>query len=252
MRTELYRFEEATSGGVTALTSGNREIIYNFETYEPTVMGRSDIEAVSELNKASLEVSLSINHSTAKRWATVVTEQTVTMVLYIQNDGVTTIAWHGRISNVRIRGKKVILVIDSSVTLLKRTGLRKRYQRSCPYALYDKGCNLSKESFAVSATVSSMGGITIIVPEAATYADDHFSGGIIEAADGSLRYISSHTGDTLTLLRELPGLVTGAVTIYPGCDRSRNVCSARFSNLDNFGGFPFIPLVNPFTLTSIA
>ena len=51
----------------------------------------------------------------------------------------------------------------------------------------------------------------------------------------------------LTLSRAVPGLLTGAaITLYPGCDHTRATCAAKFANLDNFGGFPWIPTRNPF------
>ena len=42
------------------------------------------------------------------------------------------------------------------------------------------------------------------------------------------------------------------VTLYPGCDRSRSRCVARFNNLARKGSFPFIPIRNPFDGSSIA
>jgi len=41
------------------------------------------------------------------------------------------------------------------------------------------------------------------------------------------------------------------VKIYPGCDRVRATCESKFDNLDNFGGFPWIPTKNPFGGSSI-
>jgi len=32
-----------------------------------------------------------------------------------------------------------------------------------------------------------------------------------------------------------------------GCDHSVSTCAARFDNLANYGGFPFIPTKNPFS-----
>jgi hypothetical protein len=32
-----------------------------------------------------------------------------------------------------------------------------------------------------------------------------------------------------------------------GCDHSVSTCAARFGNLANYGGFPFIPTKNPFS-----
>ena len=39
----------------------------------------------------------------------------------------------------------------------------------------------------------------------------------------------------------------GGVPVYAGCDKTRETCSAKFNNHLQHGGFPDIPLVNPFT-----
>lgn len=36
-----------------------------------------------------------------------------------------------------------------------------------------------------------------------------------------------------------------AVTLYPGCDGSRETCISKFNNFLNFGGHPFLPTSNP-------
>ena len=37
------------------------------------------------------------------------------------------------------------------------------------------------------------------------------------------------------------------VRLYPGCQHTLTICATRFNNLENYGGYPFIPLDNPFT-----
>jgi len=32
-----------------------------------------------------------------------------------------------------------------------------------------------------------------------------------------------------------------AFTAYPGCDKTQNTCTAKFNNLANFEGFPYVP-----------
>ncbi|MEM7517429.1 MAG: phage BR0599 family protein, partial [Planctomycetota bacterium] len=56
--------------------------------------------------------------------------------------------------------------------------------------------------------------------------------------------IQAHTADP-------SGVPAPAVTLYPGCDRTNNVCSGKFSNSDNFGGLRFMPVKNPFSGSSI-
>lgn len=60
--------------------------------------------------------------------------------------------------------------------------------------------------------------------------------------------IVGHAGANLTLMAPLPGLAAGmSAKLYAGCDRSLSVCGSRFDNVVNFGGFPWIPLKNPFS-----
>lgn len=250
MRTDLYRFVEGSL--ITTFTSGNREVVFNNETYTPVAMGRSDIISVSELSKANLDVTVTLNNAVAFRWLNTVIDSNITLVLFKQVDGVTTVDWQGRLSAVKAKKAEVILSFESILTAMRRTGLRKRYQRTCPYALYGRGCLISKEAFAIAGTVTAVNGLTLTVAEAALQTDGFYQGGIIENPNGDLRFITQHIGDQLTLSRALIGIEPSAsVRIFPGCDRTRSVCDARFDNIVNFGGFPFIPPKNPFGGISI-
>ena len=35
-------------------------------------------------------------------------------------------------------------------------------------------------------------------------------------------------------------------TVYPGCSHNTTDCDTVFDNLDNYGGFPYLPSENPF------
>jgi uncharacterized phage protein (TIGR02218 family) len=50
-------------------------------------------------------------------------------------------------------------------------------------------------------------------------------------------------GASLILMYPLPAApATGdAFTVYAGCDHTPATCSARFANLANFRGFPYVP-----------
>lgn len=68
---------------------------------------------------------------------------------------------------------------------------------------------------------------------------------------GYRRAITSHQGNTLRLATPLlPGdYVTAAntrVTIYAGCNGALSTCKDKFSNVPRFGGYPYIPIKNPF------
>jgi uncharacterized phage protein (TIGR02218 family) len=89
--------------------------------------------------------------------------------------------------------------------------------------------------------------VTVQVAVAASRPDGYFVGGMLATTAGA-RMIVGHAGIDLTLVAPMVGLTAGdAVQLYAGCDHTMAHCKDRFGNLDNFGGFPFIPVKNPFT-----
>lgn len=65
---------------------------------------------------------------------------------------------------------------------------------------------------------------------------------------GTRRSIQSHSGGTLLLQAPiLKAIAAGArVSLYTGCDKAASTCSVKFQNFSRFGGYPYIPLRNPF------
>lgn len=252
MRTELYRFDE--SGIITTFTSGSKEVPYNGEIYTPVSMGRKDIISSKELSKASVKVSITLNNEVAQRWVSTVIDENILLIIYEKlGNNIPTVIWRGRLVTVKPDTKHINLIFESVFTSLRIPGLRKRFQRSCPYVLYGKGCNLDKANFAVNGAITETNGLILTIPEAALNEDGFYSGGVIEDSGGKTRFITNHVGDQITLVRELIGLsLSSDIILHPGCDRIIETCDVKFSNSDNFGGFPFIPIKNPFGGSSIA
>lgn len=258
---ELYRFVEGSN--VWTLTSADADEIYNGETYVSTAIGRTEAESKNELSRANIEVSFDIDNQVARRWLKSIIDEVVTLAVFSKDGGDVNIIWKGRLSAVKPNLSEIVLVFESVFTSLRRHGLRARYQRNCPHVLYGRGCKLDKEDFAVSGLVTLASANVVKMPVAATYPDGYFTAGMVEAPDGSLRFITNHAGDTLTLIRSLDplneafnsagygmsyGVYYGGVSarIFPGCDRTKETCKNKFNNLPDYGGFPFIPLKNPF------
>lgn len=124
-------------------------------------------------------------------------------------------------------------------------------------------------------------GLTVIVQAAANRAAGFFSGGfiviggeypqinvdtvahyprggnftLVDAGNKSVnggfrRAIVSHDGQTLSLATPLPpGDYTGTagrVSLFAGCDGELTTCKGKFNNVPRFGGYPYIPIKNPF------
>lgn len=256
---ELYKF---TLGATTwTYTSGDETINYLAEDYTPVAMGRGKAESKNELSKANLEVRLDLSDPLAQQLITQFTEKLMSLTLYVQDqEAVTTaIAWKGRLSSIKPTGDQVNMTFESVFTSLRRPGLRARYQKNCRHVLYGTECAVLLASFETVGNATDVNGQLITVTEASGQADGYWIGGMLQAPDGIYGFIIDHVGTLITLQRPLDSLqaefdLSGppvAVNLYPGCDRLRQTCDTKFSNLDNFGGFPWIPSRNPLDGSSI-
>jgi uncharacterized phage protein (TIGR02218 family) len=263
---EFFRFVMGSE--VWTYTSADHPITYNDELYAPVPIGRGGIEAKNELSKANLDIKVDIYNPLARVLLRSVNEQVLTLTMFVQTDLGTGTAWKGRLSSLKPSGTQLTLAFESVFTSLRRPGLRARYQKTCRHALYGRGCTLDMDSFAVSALATAADGAIITVPDAALQADGWWVGGMLRAPDGVLRWIIAHAGSLITLSRPLESLQTAldnsgygegygtyyggvSVDLFPGCDHNRETCRVKFNNLDNYGGFPWIPSKNPMGGSSI-
>lgn len=250
MLTELYLFTEDSVQW--AYTNVDTEVTYNSVTYTPLAIGRSNVGQKNELSKANLDVKVPLSSDIGARWIQGELERTVSLTVYQQTDAGTSVIWKGRLAHPKASSDHITLRFESIFTSLERAGLRRHYQRHCPYMLYGRGCRLDRANYA------SFGILTNIVDDVATVniaslqADGYYKGGILETLDGNTRFILEHSGNDLTLIRVMKELNQAyadsgnqAVIIYPGCDRTIDTCNTRFSNIANYGGFPHIPAKNP-------
>lgn len=263
--TELYRFIQGQQ--VWTYTSGDTAIAHDGEIYTPIPIGRTEIEQAAEINRAAISVALPRDNPIAAMFLAYSPDAVTALTVFRKEAGMVTVAWKGRVVAAKANGSEVVLECESVFTSLRRPGLRARYQRQCRHTLYR--CGVDRGDFAVRSAVDAIDGALISAPAAVTFPAGYFFGGMLESPDGVLRFIVEHQGALLTLARPIEGLAEQfaasgygqsygrhygglAVTLYPGCDRSREICATRFYNIENHGGFPWIPQKNPFDGNSIA
>lgn len=259
MKLELFRFVE----GANVYTRTNLDTPYSYnsgsgtETYVPSTLKRTEIESKNEINKQSIDLSFSLDDAMARAWMVENVENVVTLTVFEVDNASVDVSWKGRLSSVKPSVAEIVLSFESIFTSLRRPGLRARFLRTCRHSLYRRGCKLNKADFAETGVPTAIAGLTVTVARAADFPDGFFTTGMIASADGTLRFITNHIGSTLTLIRRLPSLEVAfaagptTVTLYPGCDRTRPTCGAKFGNLPNYGGFDWIPTRNPFNGSSI-
>ena len=79
-----------------------------------------------------------------------------------------------------------------------------------------------------------------------------FTGGYIVTGNGLKKMIVNHTDNKLTLLTTMQGLTVGEeIQMCEGCDHTFDTCRFRFQNGENYGGFDYIPKINPFGSTTV-
>jgi len=265
----LYEFNTNTSK-VYYFTSHVEIITWDEKEWLPLAIKHSEIKQATDMSKNSTAITIPLNGEFSllfKGWSP---DNVVTVNIRRGHFGEsdTLIYWKGRVSSHSVKQGTLELNVESIFTSLRSSGVRARFQRTCRHALYSKGCNVDKSLFAVVGVLQSLSGLQLTIPEASLQVDGWFTQGIIQFQDGSLRAITSHIGSSISIGRASRyvsdnfamsgyGLNYGTffggmrVTLYPGCDRTMTTCKDKFNNLDNHGGFKWIPNKNPMAGSSI-
>lgn len=235
------------------LTDLAKPVVALGETWEPSGIIQGTITQSRELNRDILSLRLPVDHPIASVFTEGV-QDSITSVTVFRGyrddpDEEFVTYWKGRVSTPKIEQNTISLDCEPITTSLRRPGLRARYTRNCRHALYGRGCLVDKDSssFAVVDTITAVADLVITVPAASLEVDGEYTGGLLRLSGGDYRFIKGHVGSLLTLNKPHAALQIGeSVTVHPGCDRTTTRCVDRFNNLDNYGGFPYIPTVNPF------
>ncbi len=190
----------------------------------------------------------------------------------------------GQSTGARFLGTIVGLEVDSETTsvaceavgtLLEQSIPRVPITRTCAWPVFGFRCGLNPDDWSYEAEVDAVGtvsdaGIGAALTGAPTVTltmtgaaplllgvdlDVHyFDAGQLLWVDGA-RTVRMHIASadlsawpevTAVLYEALPaGAVGDAVTLWPGCQKTVDICRDRFANVVHFGGFPRLPERNP-------
>lgn len=251
---ELYEF----AWGAVAprrYTSAAADVVLGGETYAAASLQRGNIEASAEKARNDLEITCARDFPIAELFRVAPPSDVIAVTVRRQHagDGEMAIIWQGRVLNCEWSGAQATLNCEPVSSSLKRTGLRRRYQRQCPHVLYGPGCGVDRGAHSKATTVTSSAGLVLNV---AALDAKPYAGGFVEwtTPDGAIerRFIRSFAGLALTLTQAFQGIAAGAaVVVSPGCTHTRAMCAGTYANLPNYGGFPFVPQKNPFDGTPV-
>lgn len=251
---EVYKFDLGSS--VFLYTSAEDEVVVDSETYVPESIIRGKVVQGPEDRKALLEVTVPASNEFARLYASIVPGQRALLtVKRIQrpdypSPGVFAM-FQGYVTSVAFvsQGKEAKIAAMPIIGAASRSIPRFTYQSLCNHVLYDpNGCKLNRNDFKFSGGITAVSSNQVTVPGADGFPDGYFNTGYIETMGGlDVRLILHHVGTTLTLLLPFPFSAVGAAAdLFAGCLHDAQTCDAKFGNILNYGGFPFVPHVNPF------
>ena len=237
-------------------TSADRNIVWNTNTYVAAAIARSAIEVGQEIGRQGLRISVPRDLGIVDNFRVAAPSDPIVVNIWQSHQGDPdaefVVVWQGRILGIDWQGIEAQIQCESVFTSLRRAGLRRAWQRTCPHVLYGTECKVARISYQVNAVLSGVAGAVLTSAAFAAPGAGYFFGGYVEFltpnAVTERRPIVAHGTTDITLDRAIPGLAVGAtVAAFPGCDHTTGAAGCtRFANILNYGGTPYIPTKNPF------
>ena len=260
---ELYYFEYGDGPSDFEAYCNTTEVVsFDGVDYQPlAITFDKSITAPGTLDKSQMAVKVPMDCAIAILFAAFPPARAVILTIrqgdYADPDADFPVMWVGRVMQSS-RGSdgspsQAILSCEPSSTSLRRVGLRRAYQLTCPHVLYQGRCGASRAAATVSVLVDSVSGNTVTLPAAwfGSFDPEKF-------ISGTLRYDGLYGTETLTIVgksdddltlrlsRPLNGLApSDSVEVTLGCNRTMGDCADLHGAINDYGGQPWIPTQNP-------
>ncbi|MBS9781849.1 MAG: phage BR0599 family protein [Gammaproteobacteria bacterium] len=255
--TELYLFSQGVN--VWRYTNGLTEINFNGGIFKPSTIERNNVSQSTDIAKNGIKLKFPLTNKFAQQFINFTPDDVTTVTVFrgeFRRDVGSnnfSVFWRGRVLSAKVNNAVITIECESIFTSVRRPGLRARYELQCRHALYSQNCGVNQSGYKESTKVFNVKNGYILQTDGISKDNGWFSGGMVQTQDGVLRYIAEHKDNEIILNRPFNDNIAGqTVALYPGCDHLKETCKNKFNNLDNFGGFPYIPIKNPFNSGSIA
>lgn len=243
--------------GVSEWHFTSSETDYDDNSGSPTVTYTStaieipdDIESTDEEVRADISIVVPHTNPIADLFRVIAPTRIVTVQVREVHRGETDYAplWFGQILSAVQDGANYKLRCSSLSASEIRSGPTERVQMTCNNALFDSRCGLDPDAWKYDTVVDAI--VDNVVTVNSLGAGPYSGGELIWIdSDGNTnsRFIESLSGLDLSLQRPPYGLsVSDAVTVYPFCALSADVCETTFNNLANMRARPHLTTKNVF------
>jgi hypothetical protein len=255
-------------------TNSNIDETIGARTFTPLAYTRDEPSFSKDSSDGHIKFRVPNNIPIVDFYGTLPSSQTSAVTIERVNrndpDSGVQIFWKGQVASVQREGD-FATILGIPVTQLSAQIPRYTYTGLCNWFLFQDKCELAKEQWRHVGTVLTIDStaVTITVDGLRTQAqaladavpnspgmtsqeiDDYWLGGYAETASGEVRavYETDIAGDadTFRIIQPFRNLeVSDQLTVYAGCDHTRKTCHVKFDNHLRHGGFPDIPIINPF------
>ncbi len=256
MPVELYMFRYGTEKiAFYAYTNAEYDIQYQNINFRAVPIQRKNYKVTGSLDKATMKITTSRDMDLFNLFRYYPPTQPVIATIYQGHledpDHEFPVVWTGRILSAARKENTAVFTCEPTVRALKRAGLRRNYQFSCPHVLYGPLCQANQNNATLKIRIITRTETRL------TFAHDwtihpvsKYIGGLVHwpGKYGLERrtVIRVNNGSQLSLSGPATGLKDGDyVSVAMGCNHQMTDCQNLHGNILNFGGQPWIPLKNP-------
>jgi uncharacterized phage protein (TIGR02218 family) len=235
-------------------TSADIAITVGGLVYDPLPVKRNNVRAGTQSEDgADVEIEIPADTALVRDYTFNVSPPSLTLTIYRVHQGTDFAAdfavyWTGPVSGINVNKNIARVKVPSVFTnALQGNCPSVYYQTPCNHVLFDTGCKLSRGSYRVLTAVDGVSDVTVQVVSTGAFASGFFIGGEVFSSRGERRMITNHILTVMTINYPFADLRVGdSIEVTAGCDHSLTTCNSKYSNVINYGGFPYIPNINPF------
>lgn len=227
---------------------------YDGKEYVPANVRRSAIEVTSVIDSlVTVDIDLPITDKLAQLYCLLKMPLSLDVDIFRWHRGTSLSSdvkriWSGQATGYTVRNN--IATINTQSTLQANLRLSTKQvvcQASCNHRLYDARCKVNKADYTYDAIVNLVRGTKIFVDDDHAANHDLRLGKIVNNRTLESRIITDNASNVISVTYDFLDIVAGdSVTISHGCDKAYSTCQAKFNNLENFGGFKWLPIDNPY------
>ena len=255
---ELYKITQGNVNRAT-ITSSPVDLVYQGVTYKSTPVKRTKIISRPDLLQNKVTLQLSVHEMLGLDLLSQVNNNLANRLIIYRGEDVSSLSqiWAGALTDQSCSGEIATITYGGGGISLRQLGDRRPFQRRCPFVLYDRlTCRATPQVSSVRVVSINPTKDVLEVSGIGTHSVGYFTGGVIcpsavySADNAGNRFISSHnktaSSDQLRLSTPIDLSVGDTISVLAGCDRTWQTCYSKFNNIINFGGFPYLPLENPY------